>query len=229
MRSPDRRPPGSASRNNEHADIPIRPNTYQCVYSRTLASAEQDAKQCSVRESPSEGKYGSNQQALVFFKARKDSLHAQKRKRDIRNCVSKWSVMVPDAATASARLLALIAATKHKAQDLQRLIARYVLQYGMPFVHRVCEQLAQLLQYMSRTTRAWTVGSPWQHLDLTSTRLAADRLANRALASTVLALNSTALKMAIRQLITITLSRGQDGVPGQAYTLHLRLLGGLIW
>jgi hypothetical protein len=59
--------------------------------------------------------------------------------------------------------------------------------------------------------------------------LAADRLAKRALASIVLALNSSALKIAARQLVTISLSRGQDGAPGQAYTCHLRLLGGLIW
>ena len=139
--------------------------------------------------------------------------------------------MVSDAAAASARLVAVMCATKHRAQDLQALVARCVLQYGLPFVQRVCRQLAQLLQQWGRGAhlRGWTVGCPWHHLDLSSARLAADRFGKRALASVVLALNSSALKIAARQLITVSLSRGQGENAGQAYTCHLRLLGGLIW
>ena len=167
-------------------------------------------------------------ETLEAFKAVGDSFRIEG-KRNIITLRVKWSTMAHDASHASARLLALLAATKHKAQDLQMFIARCVLLHGLPFVQRLCRQLALFLHHASRTASHWTVGSPWQHPDLNGTRLAADRLLKRALASAVLALNSSALKIAARQVISISLSRGQDGVAGQAYTLHLRLLGGLFW
>lgn len=130
--------------------------------------------------------------------------------------------------SAVARLFAALSATKERAQALRALLARCIVQHGLPFVQKLCRQLAHLLQRWQHaaTLRLRTV-APWQKVG--SARLAADRLTRRAVASTVLVLNSTALKLAAKQLMTISLSNSQAGTSGTAYTCHVRLFGGLLW
>jgi hypothetical protein len=130
---------------------------------------------------------------------------------------------------ALARLGAALCKVKNRAQVVKALLARWVLQYGMPFVQKLAQRLARLLQHWQRTAiaaqyRLRTV------VPLDNLERVAWRLGRKALATLVLALNSQALSVAARQLITISLSSCEDGKScGQGYSCHVRLLGGLFW
>ena len=130
---------------------------------------------------------------------------------------------------ALARLGAGLCEVKNRAQSLKALLAGLVLRYGMPFVRALAQQLARLVQHWRRTA----IGAHYQLrtvAPLESLERIVWRLGRKALAALILALNSRALSVAAKQLITISLSSSEGGrFSGQAYSCDVRLLGGLLW
>ena len=174
------------------------------------------------------GRISYSRLPLTAVAPQNSSLRRQRYRRQTQELV--WlCFMANDAGEAMARLGAALCKVGNRAQCLKALLARLVIHHGMPFVQKLAQQLARLVQYWQRAAvvaqyRLRTV------VPLESLERIVGRLGRRAVAALVLALNSHALSIAARQLITISLNSSQDGnPPGQAYSCHVRLLGGQLW
>lgn len=133
-----------------------------------------------------------------------------------------------------ARVLLLLSVSK--AREAKALLAHLLLRHGLPFLRKISVILAQTVQQWHHKTLSWlsaTVSCP----QVDRAIRVVEGILKQALASIVVCMNSNALKVAAKQLISVSIRQhpGQDyvqklnGLHEPTITCNLRLLGGLIW
>lgn len=116
------------------------------------------------------------------------------------------------------------------------ILTRLILRHGLPFVRALAAMIAKLLQQWHHSTSSRIHGMASSQYFACTTRFV-EAIFRKVLASVVICLNSNALKIAAKQLISVSISQepGSDavqklnGLKASTVTCNLRLLGGVLW
>ncbi len=116
------------------------------------------------------------------------------------------------------------------------MLARLILRHGLPFVRSLAAMIAKLLQQWHHSTISRIRGMASSQYSACTIRVV-EALFRKILASVIICLNSNALKVAAKQLISVSISQEPgsnavqklNGPKESTMTCNLRLLGGLVW